>query len=75
MTIFQVFLIKGFLLFVVVRVAGKNNPLYIIRIDTELIERVIWVHDFMCPCRYILLNCNLSDNYAIARELGGNSVY
>ncbi|KAG4096860.1 hypothetical protein H8356DRAFT_1348405 [Neocallimastix lanati (nom. inval.)] len=23
----------------------------------------------MCPCRYILLNCNLSANYAIAREV------
>ncbi|KAL6635881.1 hypothetical protein U3516DRAFT_732809 [Neocallimastix sp. 'constans'] len=24
----------------------------------------IRVYDFMCPCRYILLNCNLSDIYA-----------
>ncbi|KAG4100254.1 hypothetical protein H8356DRAFT_1423077 [Neocallimastix lanati (nom. inval.)] len=29
----------------------------------------IRVHDFMCPYRYILLNCNLSDNYAFSREL------
>ncbi|KAG4081479.1 hypothetical protein H8356DRAFT_1327570, partial [Neocallimastix lanati (nom. inval.)] len=34
----------------------------------------VWVKDFICPCRYILLgvvdillNCNLSDIYAIAK--------
>jgi len=53
-------------------VTGKYVPLiYIIRIDIGLAERE---YDFMCPCRYILLNCNLSDIYATARELLRNTM-
>jgi len=64
MTIFQVFLKDG------ISWLGSQVSLFPldIRIDTKQTERV-GLHDFICPCEYILLNCNLSDNYVVAREL------